>query len=265
MSALGRRIAEAYRWQRRLGAAVIEIPHACIVADPTKPEVWDCNHVDEVTAVAAPEIDAVFAAMERHLAHTPWRVVHTDAFTPDAFLARLAFADFCERPLTIQMALLSDLAASGPALDLRLVDSETDWAALLDLVVANHAEGRTTAGLAIARETSAAMVAGYRGRSPHCRFYLAFEWGAAIAYGAAAIAPNGLGMIEDVFTRPDHRRRGVASAMIAAFVADLRRRGCDTVFLGALAEEPAKKLYRRLGFEPIALARAWVKDAGAAR
>ena len=87
--------------------------------------------------------------------------------------------------------------------------------------------------------------------------------GQPVAYGAVAVAPGGVGMVEDVFTLPERRGRGVASAMIAAFVEDARRRGCDTVFIGALADEAAKRLYRRLGFAPVALARSWVKDVSA--
>jgi len=45
--------------------------------------------------------------------------------------------------------------------------------------------------------------------------------------------------------------------MIAAFVEEL---GCGAVFLGALAQERPKRLYARLGFAPVALARVWVKD-----
>ena len=261
--ALGRRIAAAYRWHRRLGATVFETPHCGIVADTSKPQVWDCNHADDVTARDAAECDAVFAAMDRHLCHTSWRVVHTDGFTPDAFLARLAHADFHERPATIQMALQGDVAHRGAALDLRAVESAADWAALQALVIANHREGKTTGGLEIEQATSAAMVAGYRAKAPQCRFHLAFADGRPVAYGAVAAAPGGLGMIEDLFTLTPYRRSGVASAMIAAFVDDVRRRGCDVVFLGALADEAAKRLYRRLGFVPAALARAWVKDLGA--
>src|SRR5271166_6438995 len=95
-------IAEAYRWQRRLGHAVISAPHCHIVANPAHPDVWDSNHADEVTAETDAEIDAVFNAMDAHLAHTSWRVIHTDCSTPDAFLARLAFDGFEERPVTIQ-------------------------------------------------------------------------------------------------------------------------------------------------------------------
>ena len=93
---LARLLAETYRWQRRLGNQVIATPHCSIVANPAHPDVWDANHADEVTAKSETEIDAVLAAMDRDLGNTPWRVAHTDCFTADALLARLALDDFDE-------------------------------------------------------------------------------------------------------------------------------------------------------------------------
>jgi hypothetical protein len=84
---ISRIVADAYRWQRRLGNTVIAAQHCHIVANPARPEVWDCNHADDVTAETDMAIDAVFAAMDLHLHHTPWRVIHTDGSTSDAFLA----------------------------------------------------------------------------------------------------------------------------------------------------------------------------------
>jgi hypothetical protein len=95
---LARLITEAYRWQRRLGATLIPAPYCYIVVDPERPDVWDANHVDEVTAETDAEADAVFAAMAKYLAHAPWRVFHTDCYISDAFLARLALDEFEERP-----------------------------------------------------------------------------------------------------------------------------------------------------------------------
>ena len=118
---LARTIAEAYRWQRRLGNTQIAAAHCHIVADRAHPDIWDSNHADEVTARSEGEIESVFEAMDEHLGHTPWRVVHTDCFTPDAFLARLALEDFEERPVTIQMALQGELTDQGAAIDLRPV------------------------------------------------------------------------------------------------------------------------------------------------
>jgi len=256
---LARSIAEAYRWQRRLGNTLVAAPHCHIVADPAHPQVWDSNHADEVTARTDAEIDAVFAAMDRHLGHTPWRVIHTDGFTPDAFLARLALEDFEERPVTIQMALRGGLRDRGAPIDLRPVADDADWDALLQLVLADHAEGRRTNVRDMSAEVSRGMVAGYRAKSGVYHFHLAIEGGVAVAYGAYAAAPNGAGMIEDLFTVPSARRRGIATAMIAAFTDRLRASGCHTVFLGALATEPPKHLYARLGFQPVALARAWIR------
>ena len=99
----------------------------------------------------------------------------------------------------------------------------------------------------------------WRKKSPAYTLYLAIENDAPVAYGGCAAAPGGVGMIEDLFTSPVARRRGVARGMIAAFVDRLRRAGCGTVFLGALAEDWPKRLYACLGFRPVGLARTWVR------
>jgi GNAT superfamily N-acetyltransferase len=257
---LARTIAESYRWQRRLGNTQIAAPSCCIVVDPVHPDVWDSNHADDVTARTDAEINVVFAAMDRHLGHTSWRVVHTDCFTPDAFLARLALDDFKERPVTIQMALQGNVTDRGPEIELHPVVGEADWHALLQLVLTDHAEGRRTSNLDVPREVSAGMVAGYRAKSGAYHFHLAMQDGVPVAYGAHAAAPNGVGMIEDLFTLQSARRQGIASAMIAAFANRLRAAGCDTIFLGALATEQPKRLYARLGFHPVMLARTWVRE-----
>ncbi|WP_316228930.1 GNAT family N-acetyltransferase [Bradyrhizobium sp. SZCCHNR1070] len=256
---LAQEIAEAYRWQRRLGNTKIMGPGCQLVVDPAHPDVWDSNHADEVTARTDAEIDAVFAAMDRHLDHTPWRVIHTDCFTPDPFLARLAFDDFEERPVTIQMALRGDLANQATEVELRPVISDADWQILLQLVLADHAEGRRTSNTHVPPDVSAGMVAGYRAKSSTYHFHLGAHNGVPVAYGAYAAAPNGVGMIEDLFTLQSVRRRGIASAIIAAFTERLRAAGCHTIFLGALATEQPKRLYARLGFKPVMLARTWVR------
>ena len=262
---LPRLIAEAYRWQRRLGATPIATPYCGIVAAPQRPDVWDSNHADEVVAQTDAEADVVFAAMDQHLSHTRWRVIHTDCFTPDAFLARLAFDDFRECFVTIQMALRGDLTQRGAPVQLRPVVDDADWEVLLRLVLANHAEGRSSADLKLPPEFSKQMVATYRAKTGSYHFEVVIEDGAPIAYGGHAAAPNGVGMIEDLFTLPSARRRGVATGMIAALVDRLRAKGSRTIFLGALAAEQPKRLYARLGFRPVTLASAWVREGPVSR
>lgn len=257
---LARTIAEAYRWQRRLGNTLIAKRHCHIVTDLAHPNVWDSNHADEITAQSDDEIASVFAAMNEHHAHTRWRVVHTDGFTPDRFLARLALDGFAERPVTIQMALDGEVTDLGATVDLRPIVGDADWDQLLHLVLADHAEGRRTSGLDLSPEFSATMVDAYRGKSHAYHFHLAMMDGDPVAYGAYAAAPNGAGIIEDLFTLQSARRRGIATGMIAAFTDRLREAGCHTVFLGALATEQPRHLYARLGFRPVSLARMWVRE-----
>lgn len=254
----GKIIAEAYRWQRRLGHSSLETPYCHIVANPAFPNVWDANHADAVTARSKAEIDGVFAAMDDHLRHTPWRVVHTDGFTPDAFLARLALDGYQERPVTIQMALLGRPADLGTAIDLHPVVSDLDWRELQRLMELDYAEGRKTGDLELSPEFVSSAVAAYRSKGAAYQYNLVIRDGEVVAYGAFAIAPNGVGMIEDLFTLPSARRRGVATAVIAAFVDRLQALGGHTIFLGALASETPKRLYARLGFHPVGLARTWV-------
>ena len=78
-----------------------------------------------------------------------------------------------------------------------------------------------------------------------------------------APCPNGLGLIENLFTKPAHRGRGLMSAFIIEAARRLRAAGCDAVFLDAHAHDTPKRLYRRLGFAPVALTRTWVRDSRA--
>lgn len=165
MDSVARLIAETYRWQRPLGARVFATPHCCVVADAAHPDVWDANHADNVTAKTEAEMQAVFAAMDRRLGHSPWRVVHSDCLTSDKFLARLALDDFEERFVAIQMALEGDVADRGAPVELRPVMTDGDRDALLRLVMANHAERRDIDGFDFPSEFSAAMVETYRAKA----------------------------------------------------------------------------------------------------
>lgn len=253
-------IVQAYRWQRGLGNEVVQTPFARIVANVVRPEVWDANHADAVTAETDAEIDAILAALERHLGHSNWRVVHTDPYTPDRFMARLALDGYVEQPATIQMVLERDLPASSGIL-VEPVETMADWQALAALVRRDHEEGARTGGKLLPADMTDAIVSGYRAKDGPYRFHMAWVDDQPVAYGALAAAPSGAGMIEDLFTLPSYRRRGIASAMIGQFAAALTTQGCTCIFLGALVGEQARHLYAKLGFRPLLLTRCWVRHA----
>src|SRR3546814_7309331 len=68
--------------------------------------------------------------MDDHLAHTPWRVVHTDPFTPEAFSARLALDGYAEQPAVIQMVLSRQLQAV-PGSDIRSEEHTSELQSLM--------------------------------------------------------------------------------------------------------------------------------------
>lgn len=251
-------IIDTYRWHRGLGHGVLSLPNARIIVDASHPNVWDANHADAVSAATEAEIEDVFSALRKHLAHSDWRVVHTDPFTPDAFVARLALDGFDEQPAVIQMALRERVPV-GAELELRHVTSDDDWKTLSALVVHDHGEGARTGGITFSRAVSDGIVAGYRLKAPACRFFLAIVDGLAVAYSAYAAGPSGAGIIEDLYTLPSHRGRGIASAMIYSFSDRLHDEECSVVFLGALVRERARHLYAKLGFRPVMLTRTWVR------
>ena len=192
---------ETYRWHRALAQETRAIEHARMIVDPSHPNIWDTNHADCITAATHQQIAGVLEALDHHLSHSDWRVVHTDPQTPESFTAHLALAGFSEKSATIQMALRTRVLPE-PTPDLRPVEMDAEWAALANLVAEDHREGLRTGEASRLQELTDGVVAGYRARTPACQFYLSFEDGRPVAYGSYALGPSGAGIIEDLFTLP---------------------------------------------------------------
>lgn len=80
--------------------------------------------------------------------------------------------------------------------------------------------------------------------------------GAVVGYSYGGLEPHDwmalrgpAGVIYDVVTDPDARRRGVATALMQEMMAELRRRGAPRIVLStAHANTTAQALFERLGF-----------------
>ena len=57
--------------------------------------------------------------------------------------------------------------------------------------------------------------------------------------------------IDAVFVTPAHRSRGVGKALLARAAAEAVRRGAPFVELMVRTQNPARRLYERVGFEPV--------------
>ncbi len=252
-------LAEAHDWCEALGHSSVEGRHCRLVTDPEHPDVWSANHASGLRATTPAEIDETLEDIETAYGHSRYRVVDADAFTPPAVLARLALDGWQEHPAVILMALTGRIGPiEAPPLEFRAVESADDWSDLrrlhdLDISEVGRASGPRSP------EIAEGLFHGMVKKARSGRIFLARLDGRSCAYALAVPAPRDFGFIDDVFTDPDCRKRGVASALVGHCVEHLRGEGCATAFLTALASDTPKRLYARLGFAPAMLARRWVK------
>ena len=106
------------------------------------------------------------------------------------------------------------------------------------------------------------LVDGYRKKAPAFQFFLARVDGVDCAYGAGVLVPNGMGIVEDLFTLPAFRKRGIATSLIARAIAHVRGQGAGRILIGAHATAEAKRLYAALGFAPVCITREYIKRLG---
>lgn len=87
--------------------------------------------------------------------------------------------------------------------------------------------------------------------------------GAVVARAELLIA-DGIAQVENLVTRPEHRGRGLARAVLAAGVRRARAAGAGVVFLLAEADDWPRTWYRRSGFQEVATSHLYVRVPDAA-
>lgn len=91
----------------------------------------------------------------------------------------------------------------------------------------------------------------YELRRPEITFWAAREGSVLMGCGALKAMGGRRGEIKSMRTDPQHRRKGVARAVLGTIIAEARRRGYTRLYLetgSQPAYEPARRLYASLGF-----------------
>jgi GNAT superfamily N-acetyltransferase len=91
------------------------------------------------------------------------------------------------------------------------------------------------------------------------RAFAVFEDGRAVAYCLLLEAGGGAGLVEDVYTTPEARGRGLAAAVVAHALGAARAEGHDAVFIPTDAGGRARALYERLGFRPLGIVHQFLR------
>ena len=223
------------------------------------PEIRDANRLIRITASTPKEIDRLLARVEQEFAGFPHRCFDLGVAALPALEAHLTFESYRRSEMLI-MHLENDLAGMPKPYDIKLVEDEVGWDAYTALHDLDWQEVRERKGEPYDEQTAKAMVHAHRIKAPPVRYWLAFIDGHPRAYCSSWVSTDGVGQVEDLFTHPDFRHRGLATALIHRCVADCRERGAGPIFLGADPSDTPKQMYAALGFHPIAFGRDYWKN-----
>jgi GNAT superfamily N-acetyltransferase len=254
------KIAATYTWQKALGHEVQDTGLCRIVRNLDLPLIWDANHVSLIRATSEEGLASVFQDEADLLGNCGHSVVHVDPLTPPLVEARLAAADYEDQTPILQMVLSGDLKVEPTSLDIRPVTQEEDWSSLGEMIHENFVETGPALSTDVALDISHGLLAANRLKAADFRFYIARIDGQDCGYGGGGLCPDGMGIVEDIFTRPGFRHRGVATAVIARAVTFSRSRGAGDVLIGTSASDTVKHLYGALGFRPVCITRKYVKE-----
>ena len=258
------RVYETLEGYYELGCEVRDEPLARFVRNVDAPHIYDVNFAAFVRAGTSIEIASVLERADDLFDGLRHRVFHIDPWTPPAFEAQLALEGF-EFEDELQLLLEGELqgAHDPPAIDIRLVESDKDWSTVRRLARLDHEEqARRQVHPLWDEEVSSEMVATKRLKAPALRFWLARAGEADCAFLSSWPGANGVGKVEDLFTHPDFRHRGIASALIVHCVRDVRERGAGPVLIGALPNDTPMRMYAAMGFRPFCVTHRGRKVSG---
>jgi ribosomal protein S18 acetylase RimI-like enzyme len=88
------------------------------------------------------------------------------------------------------------------------------------------------------------------GRAVPTQYFVAEVGGRLVAH-AELYSEDGVGQVENVFTLPDYRGRGLARSLVLRGVAESQAAGNELTFLVADADDWPQRLYEKLGFETV--------------
>ena len=218
---------------------LVPTPGGHAVLDTRHPLLWDANHL-RVETSEAPDAAALAASADRHLGALSFRaiVVHHPAVA-EALAAPLLADGYRERHELLM--LLGPAPAAPVELPFEIEEVDAKAVSASRVAAARELLGSEQVGAQLASR-DALIAAATDVRS------FAVPAGGTIAARCQLYGSGAAMQVENVYTDPGHRLRGLAGALVAHAVREARTAGAEVVFLRTDARGPAQRLYRRLGF-----------------
>jgi GNAT superfamily N-acetyltransferase len=251
----------------RFGAA-----GATFVRNRSTPLYPESNHVGLIRVRGRSAIDALTEASHAEFAGFPYRHFLLDPLTPPDVNAYLAFQPGYRFRDTLYVILEGDIPIKRREAEIKEVLTDADWAnyhALDKVWWLEYGGGvrrlqrwarlrlahlKTLLG-SQAETVHDQVVRAKRLKAADARTWFACVNGKPEAFLTSWPGESGVGRIVDVYTHPDFRRRGLASALIHHCVTVVREGGAGPVAIASELNTSAKETYAALGFRPLFLTR----------
>jgi ribosomal protein S18 acetylase RimI-like enzyme len=241
-----------------LGHETFEAAGATFVRSVAFRRIYDANFAFGINAATAAALDRLMDEARDRFSHAARVTFRCDPFTPPIVEARLALDEF-ERRESLVMLLEGSLSGTPSGATIREAKRPQDWADYRRLKEIDWLEHATRLGIDSDVELPRELAASNAVKCPPACYFLAYDADRPVGFCQAWEGIGGCGQIEDLFVEPSSRRRGIATALLQACVAEARSRGAGPVVLVADPADTPKQMYARLGWRPIAVCRQYGK------
>jgi ribosomal protein S18 acetylase RimI-like enzyme len=236
------------RFEREIemaGSENVDSPYGVAVLEPALPRRHDSNYLLVERVPLGAGAQEIATETERILGGA--ELAHRAAFTFDQALGEKLEPQFRELGWNVRRHIwMAQLREPERGADLSLVEEvgEADLRPGRTAEIVRYPWGSEE----VAKQLlDAKLLLGARADTHFFGVRVADE----IVSWADLYLAQGVGQVEDVATKEDHRGKGYASAVVLRAADEARTAGADLVFLVADADDWPKELYQRLGFDTI--------------
>ena len=242
-----------------LGNEVFELLGARFLRNRAAPDIYDANHVADARPTTPAQVEELLVAVDREFDASKHRRFIVDYRTPPEFVARLVL-DGYEREDVLMSLLEGKLLGPAPEeFDIRPVESELDWDAYWEVMLKDWHEHTARQRRKVKDDIARQMFDTKRLKQPPAQYFMAYVRNRPVAYFNSWAGIDGVGQVEDLFTLPRFRKRGIARALIHHCVADARAKGAGPVIIAADPIDTPKRIYAAMGFRPLVVQSHYTK------